>query len=277
MAALADTAKMLFLDSMAAVISNNYRQYLLGKSESEWLIPKNLSFMAKFIQGSKDPFFTIFYKNGRKVDSLLNQKGFSRIVIDNIIQKEEVEPLTKPLKGMRSMNYKPSAADKEPDWSYLQQQITTKYTTDYAERNLLYARTVWYADHLDWAPCAKYLALFIKKYPIDYYSDYPATLQVFFNSMCWTAIFLRSVDKEQIDAGINCMKPIVKKHPYPVLLDTYANLLYKAGQTEEAIQVEEEAAMKDESLKSTLDRMKQKKPTWPHYISSEAFDDGLLD
>jgi hypothetical protein len=277
MAALADTAKMLFLDSIAAVVSKDYRQFLLGKSESEWFIPKNLSFMANFIEGSKDPFFPVFYKTGSKVDSLLNQIGFSQFVVDNVIQKEEIEPVTKPLKGMRSSSYKPSAADKEPDWSHLQQQITTKYTTDYAERNLLYARTIWYADHLDWAPCAKYLTLFSKKYPITYYSDYPATLRVFLNSMCWQAIFKRSVDKEQIDAGITCMKPIVKKYPYPALLDTYANLLYKAGKAEEAVQVEEEAAAKEEGLKNVLERMKQKKPTWPHYVSSDPFDSGLPD
>jgi tetratricopeptide (TPR) repeat protein len=63
------------------------------------------------------------------------------------------------------------------------------------------------------------------------------------------------------------MKIICDAHPEEGnYLDTYANLLYKLGRTEEALRYEEKAfalAPNDKDITDNLSKMKKGEPTWP--------------
>ena len=101
------------------------------------------------------------------------------------------------------------------------------------------------------------------------------------NAVCWDAIFERSVDKEQIDAAISCIRGVVERQINRggaafTYQDTYANLLFKAGRTEDAI-IQEEEAIKGtiewrlpesytKDYRTTLEKIRQNVPTWPRYI-----------
>lgn len=279
---LADTAKLLSLDDLAKAIAKDYRVYLLSRPEKEWYTPTNLSFMADFMQGSKDSYFSLFYNNVSLIDSIMDQKGFAENALDAVIIKEEILPVAKLKRGMRSSADKPKQ-EKEPAWDSIQLEITGKYNFAFAERNVLRVRDEWYRDHHEWMLSARCFALLMKKYKPVYITN---EISSFFNSVCWNSIFRRSVNKEEIDAGIKAMKSVVMRDiarngkGNHLTIDTYANLLYKAGQTQEALKWEEKALSLSPEHKSyieTVDRMKKGKPTWPHYISNDFWDGGLID
>ncbi len=274
MAGLADTAKLLGQTDIAASVSREYRRYLIDGKERDWYRPANLIFMANFIQGSKDPFFHIFFRNANVVDSLLRKVGIAESVVDAIINEEEIEPITKPVKGMQLSTNKPKA-EKEPDWEGLRGEIAVKYSEGYATRNVLLARIQWYNDHHKWAESARYLVNFVKECAPIYIDGKSAT---FLNFTCWIAVFMRSVDKEQIDTAISVMKYVIGEFGTNAqVLDTYANLLYKAGRIDEAILFEENAGRNspnDSGIEETIRKMKQSIPTWPHYIDNDEWNMG---
>lgn len=281
MAGLADTAKRLHQNEIAASVSKEYRTYLLSMDTLLWFTPQNISFMANFMDGPDDPFFSIFYNSKWEVDSLIKKNGFAEFTIDKIISESEIEPFTKPIKGARFSNQE-ILEEPEPDWQALLQNVTIKYDSSYASRNVLKARVQWHMDHHDWISSAKYFTQFIKKYKITYSDD---QTEVFLNAASWNAVFQRSVNKEHIDAAIECISEVLKRISNKggqslTVMDTYANLLYKAGRTGEAIKIEEEAlqlSAGDSRFKNVVDRMKSGKPTWPHYITDDFFDGGLID
>lgn len=277
MAGIADTAKQIGQYDIAEAIAKEYRPYLLGLNMNEWYKRTNLSFIANFVKGSSDPFFSIFYKNSFLVDSVLGKAGFSQYVVDKIIQVEEIDPMLKSPIGMQ-LSTQETSNIIEPDWEIMWKQIAQKYSEVHAERNILFARAKWYQDHSEWLQCALYFNMYVKKYPFLFIDDRIAS---FINTICWAAIFQRSVDKDQIDGAISCMSNVVKKFPnWTAAIDTYANLLYKAGRITEAIQQEERALVvrpEEKVYIENLNRMKEGKPTWPCYISNSIFDSGKID
>jgi hypothetical protein len=87
------------------------------------------------------------------------------------------------------------------------------------------------------------------------------------NNVSWTYIFLRSKDEDQINIGIKWMEGVVRRNngKNPTFLDTYANLLYKAGRRNESIQAQKKASElspSDKSFKENLQKMLEGKPTW---------------
>jgi tetratricopeptide (TPR) repeat protein len=174
--------------------------------------------------------------------------------------------------------------------------ISNKYDSSYAEENILKARARWYNDHSDRGNQCKYFTLLIQKYSSNMDANNgDECLNNFMdcdlNLYCWT-VFKYSVEKGEIDAAIKCMNGAIKRYKMrgsvpEGFTDTYANLLYKAGRLNEAIAAEEEEISNLEKLKAdeaaikgfreTLDKMKQGKPTWPHYIDkTDFFGMGLM-
>jgi hypothetical protein len=278
MAAIADTAKMLGQRDIANAVAKEYRPHLLSLKNHHWLTRDNVFFMANFINGSNDPFFSIFYSQSTIVDSLLGQEGFAQFVVDTIIYREEITPITKPIQGASLVSSRPDEA-AEPNWSELEIKIAGKYNRGIAKRNVLKARVQWCNDHHDWAMSARYLTMYLKNTPPTLINGKIAT---FLNFTCWDAIFKRSVDKEQIDIAIIWMEKVVDKfNTENDVIDTYANLLYKAGRSKQAIHYEEQAVRcapaNQMNYRQTLLRMKEGKPTWPRYISNDFWDKGEID
>ena len=90
------------------------------------------------------------------------------------------------------------------------------------------------------------------------------------NNNAWTA-FEKSTDKKVLQDALNWSKRSLEIAPdNSMILDTYANLLYKLGQNEEAIKYEELALSSDakkgmktnEGKVETLRKMKAGEKTW---------------
>jgi hypothetical protein len=87
------------------------------------------------------------------------------------------------------------------------------------------------------------------------------------NSFAWS-VFENMADTSLLNKALAWSKQSLEQsRDEPAYLDTYANLLYKLGQTKEAIEIETKALelVKESEKKSyqeTLDKMKAGKPTW---------------
>jgi len=99
--------------------------------------------------------------------------------------------------------------------------------------------------------------------------DTMATLATTMNGICWD-IFQHGSDKMQLDtvagwmknlAGLNANSPVLYAY-----LDTYANLLYKAGNVQEALVWQKKAAAlapKAKDIQEDYQKMQAGLPTWP--------------
>jgi hypothetical protein len=88
------------------------------------------------------------------------------------------------------------------------------------------------------------------------------------NNQCWD-LFLKAQDTMILNRAIYWMEQTFKQNPkdltYDQGLDTYANLLYKAGRKEEALKWEQKAILispNDVGIKSAWEKMNKGLPTW---------------
>ncbi len=213
----------------------------------------------------------LFYHNSAQVDSVMG-RGYSSGVFDYIITKVEIEPIINiTVKG------------KDPNWRKCTNNIKEKYTRTYAEKIVLAAKIYWYRQQEHWKKYVKYSFEQIEKSGID---STNLLNDGFLNNMVWEGIFLHNSNKKTLDKGLVLMEGIIRRNPTVLTyFDTYANLLYKAGDTKKAIEVEtvaiesalirkEEAEKQNnkvmikfysdqiEPMQVALDKMSKGIPTW---------------
>ncbi|MDR3714166.1 MAG: thioredoxin fold domain-containing protein [Puia sp.] len=283
-----DTAEILHQEDVSSVLSKDYFDYLSGISRDSLYSKKNISFLSSNIKNSQNKFFLLFYQDGERVNATMHKNGYAQSVVGRIIFMEEINPVVNLVTAVRNTASHPVEFN-EPDWGKLTSSIAEKYNKSYAEENILKAKIKWCEDYHHWSDCAKWFTELVKKYTMDANSE-GEDLEV--NSICWSVIFKRSVDKEQIDAAIECMKGVVERvkenggAPF-AYQDTYANLLFKAGRDQEAIKQEEEALKNTiewkepefliKEFQATLEKIKRGTSTWPRYIDREdIFGMGLI-
>lgn len=276
--ALIDTAKLLSHWEVLEYLTQEYRSYILSQPVLSWFEPKTILFIAANIHNTSESFFQFFFENGRKIDSLTEDPGFAQFVLSRAIQTEINSKLKIHDSGMQIAGGTPEA-QPDPDWYSLVKDVSLKYGKELGRRALLTAQVKWYEQQNDWGLCAKYFTQLAAEFPIgSCHQDVPTSL--FINMIAWNAIFKRSADQDQIDAAVKIMKQVVdsaisKGTPPMVYMDTYANLLYKAGKIQEAI-AQQETALQEaikynnppESYSENLEKMKKGEPTWPHYVKA---------
>lgn len=266
MHSMAVTAKNLNQNELANSIAQDYlKNYLYKLKEEDLCASKDhILFITSFIQSSKEKGFGLFYKYGGKIDKLMGHKGYAQHVVDYVISKEEID--AKLFRDNQPLM-------ENPDWNKMQAIIKRKYSQTHADRTIMDGQLRWYRYKNDWDNLAKYNILKIEKYGLD------TTVwgAVDLNNMIWNVIFKHSNDKNIISKGIEWAELLVKKDSTSKdWLDTYANLLYKAGRINEAIQWEEKAVKAaeqfaekykktpDRVFQETLDKMRKGIPTWPN-------------
>jgi len=268
---MAKTALSLGKRDLASTVAREYINYLKSLSEQQLYTIENIEFLTSVIS-TKSQFFNLFFPDGRKVDSVMNKKGYTELFIDKKILKEDIEPFIKIKTGGAKIMYAEPKRLPEPDWDQLHQIIERKYNRDYAERNLLNAKIIWYENQQN----IVYLKYFIQKwknYGMDT-TDEKTDLRL--NHIAWD-IFEKVLDRTQINEAIEWMRGVVRRSENVDIIwmayvtDTYANLLYKSGKKDEAIKFQLKAlniAVKqgDEplvaELSEVLAQMKKGEPTW---------------
>jgi len=219
-----------------------YKEYLAKLDPKERYIEENVVFWSSLNLSSKSQFFQYFLKDANEIDKVMGRKGYSLDVIDKTIQLELVVPFfyeqTKnpnlPMSGMYLTGLKPDSS--EADWKKLERMIRQKFDKSTTKRNVLAARIEWYLRHANEAAYLKYLLVHLEKYPSNNAYKYRPI-----NSAAWTA-FLSVTNKEELNEHIKRMGKLLELYPnVEYYVDTYANLLYKVGRKQEAIEWEEKA------------------------------------
>lgn len=248
-------SRQLGKTNTADAISRDYiDNYLMKLNNQEFYNSKNIEFLSDNIRDSKDTGFKIFFLHGKKIDEIMKTKDFAARVIEQVVTKEVVDPMLLQ-----------SAKDKiTPDWTDISRNIEQKFSTSYSKRPILDAKIRWYGYNKTWPIYCKTVVDRVRKYgPYGMFSDKSWQL----NSLAWD-LFLHSADTHELKQALEWSKEAIKmiKQPDASYLDTYANLLYKAGKIKDAIQFEQEAIntdQKNQEFKNTLDKMEQGRPTWP--------------
>ena len=256
---------------------------------------------------STDPAFQFLLKNAPKIDQILTEnnrfKRYDRYVEDKLgrtIASETITPLfdgenkiidfntiAEPLltqypslkpefqlilkqhfvncieRKLNSWLYTKDAG--LPDWDNIDLKLKALFPG--IDFNLMLAKKQpeYYAKKLMWSECEKTtIAL------LDHYGNQFSTRDL--NNYVWDYLFMHAKDTQSLEYALKWGKRAIDLQPeYYAAIDTYANVLYKAGKISEAVDMEYKAISKAEAdqdedmikdLKANLQKMQKGKPTW---------------
>jgi len=243
-------------DSAMNVANWYIENYLLKLNGPDLFRKENLRFVGSHIKSAHSQGFNWYYHHVPVIDNVMG-KGYSTSVIDNSITKEVITPML--LKWDSLGNYEV----QKRDWANLRGTIRKEYNDDYAKRIVLDAQIRWYSYKQQWDEMVYFHVKKIETYGLDASEANVGTV----NNIVYYVIFQHSKDKAAIDKAIKWMKIICEKYPQEQdYLDTYANLLYKKGETQKAISLEEKAfsmnTRNDAEIIANMEKMKKGQPTW---------------
>jgi len=241
-----------FLRNLANAAGDVYDQEMSKKLSQEYLAtqtdlftPENLDFIAKFTNTTKDPGFAVLSANAAKFDAVKG-KGAANKKLVAIIMQEEIYP---------ALFSKGAAA---PNWDAINASLTRKYPAQ-ADEVLGAAKVTYFQRKKDWNAFQAAIVPYMAKYGA---SMEPQQL----NAYAWT-VFENCKDMTCVKEALEWSKRSFKDKEEPMFIDTYANILYKMGKTDEAIKWSEKAlalapAGEKADYQQTLDKMKRGEKTW---------------
>lgn len=202
------------------------------------------AFIQAITRTSRDKGFQLLWARTGEADAVLG-KNAAESTIRQVIGREEIEPYT--LNGSRP-----------PDWTAIEKTTISKYGALGAEK-VYGAEMIFYLDKQDWARFAKYYAL--------YFSTATSRSEYSISDLSY-ALFRHVIDERVLETAIKvCGSSIARGQNDPLEIDTYANLLYKAGKGREAIDWEKKAELLSQGrfkdIGDHLEKMKAGQPTWP--------------
>ncbi|HWW42233.1 thioredoxin family protein [Pedobacter sp.] len=262
---LAFTANNYKQDSLAKEIAKSYKQkYIDTKSPAQVINPRMIDFLVLFNEffPLKDNFNRFIYVNQDTADKLFKSPGFSKRYIDFLITRDMFSSVT---------DAKGKIINEHPNWNEIEEKITNAYDKTTAHRIILAEKISFYSQKKDYNTQAKYEFDQIEFRGIDT-TDEMSLRAV--NDMIYTAIFQKPVSQVILEKAISYMQFILKQKPDNYhYIDTYANILYKAGYKKKAIEEQQKAVnlvKKDRnedansilSYEATVRQMKEGKPTW---------------
>jgi len=234
-------------DRTAQSVADDYiNQYLLKLPEQELYTVENLGFIAKFLGGPKSQSFKIFSEQAEKINKILGEYQAQNTIMDYI-----------------SRNYLPSETtwkNTKPDWDQLEKLLIGKFGALGRER-VFEQRMIYCLNTENW-----------KDYGVwyqNYLKDYLKTTIYDPNYLSWT-LFEHVDDKEVLKFACDVVMPNALERWDAVndyrVYDTYANLLYKTGRVQDAINWETKAlkmSNNDQVMVETLKKMNDGIQTWP--------------
>lgn len=250
---LVKTARDLKEKGVADSITQDYLHNYLYKLNGDELYTKdNIELIVSGVRSSAEKGFSMFYLHPDRVDEVMKQKGYSQGVVDYFITKEEIGPhLYKDKKPVMDM----------PDWHQMEATITRKYNRSYAERTILNAQIRWNRMKGDWTELVRGEVLKVDRYGLDTAGFWAI---VGTNNMIYNDIFLHDTDKLILNKALDWMIVLLQKDPNNAEeIDTYANILYKVGRTEEALKWEKIAAASEKpDILKDFELMQSGQKTW---------------
>jgi thioredoxin-related protein len=253
-------------NTLAHELTEKFETYILTLNDRQRLEKDAIGFLADKVLSGKSNEIVFFKKYEKKIDRIMQRKGFAASVIDKDIYYEIVVPFFNeqnknpelPMTGMYLNGINPDYS--EADWNKLEKRIRRKFNMSITDRNVLASRIEWYQRHWNIEASCRFKLIELEKYPQDIKRG---SIQI--NTYSWNA-FLYLTDNEILNGYIKWMAKLVQIYQYPMFLDTYANLLYKTGKKEEAIRWEEKAVETEkgasDGYKKVVEQMKRGEPTY---------------
>ncbi len=290
-------AKTLGLEEQANQIGSEYISQL---KNSQLSIEDNVWILFETTSSTQDPGFQFFLNSGKQIARANPDLTISWVntVVDDIIYKSLVTP------SLQSINGKPdwmTIKDKLRQWGKRGEDILLRAEIVDAGKfgdsiyrvkiSPLVAKNISWEELLDsvhslqagkaeerivGTTIISYMNRMMKgeentfdKFvkAVSYYEkNYPTMINVLgLNNWAWFS-FLKTDNKTYLEKAIEWSKKSVELGGgSSMYLDTYANLLYKAGRKSEGLKFEEKACAKDPNIgefKDTLEKMKKGEPTW---------------
>jgi thioredoxin-related protein len=216
-------------------------------TQNDLYTSENLNLLMDFTNTSADPGFKIFSQDQEKADAVIG-KGKASKLVNAIILQEEIYP------KLLKKNSPPA------DWKALETTLTTKYPAQ-AKEILLYSKVLYAQQKRDWVSFGPAVTNYMKAYGSKVSPEQ-------MNNFAWT-VFENCSDAACVASALDWSKQSFADNQSHQYMDTYANLLYKAGKKQEAITWETKAMTLAKEAKedtgdyqATLDKMKKGEKTW---------------
>lgn len=237
---LANASREAYDFDFLPVITN---QYLA--TQSDLTTPENIRFLSASTKRRTDPGFNIFKTMPEKADSVLG-KGVSASILKDIAMREIVYPALY------------TSRDQEISWDTLQTRLEPDFS-EQADEILLSTKAMYYQSKKNWPEFYSAVSSYMGKY-----GDKLSNMEI--NNFAWM-VFQNCEDGACVETALEWSKRTLSGNDEknPTFMDTYANLLYKAGRKEEAVKLEEEAARlgtNDPNIAAALEKMKKGEKTW---------------
>jgi thiol-disulfide isomerase/thioredoxin len=274
------------------VLGNAYLNALHGIFTREELIS-----FSQTIQSSKSKGFAYFIKNKEAVNKLIGREHMVERKLAGIVFQETFAPLFRDKQSIDWTKvglplYKQYAslggefkktielyyleaiggeiselaakATPAPDWNNISSQLSKRFVHFNYQSIFLEKRALYYRKKQMWVPCEQKTKELLSKY-----GDKIPEKKI--NEIVWSNIFLHGSDPAALAESIKWMRKVVETIDDAECLDTYANLLFKNGQKQLALEWENKALELAQKinvprfiteLSGNLNKMKNGEPTW---------------
>ncbi|TDS15735.1 thioredoxin family protein [Sphingobacterium paludis] len=238
----AQAAKLAYDQDLEKKAAARYVELVGGES---LLTAENIQLLIQGASSSKSAAFGIIRDHAAQVDELLKARNRkANDILSSVLATELIMP------QLQSNNV---------DFAALKQNIAKNHPYVDMSGILANIKTQYYFKQKNWPAFKDAVNEFIA---LDDKKVSPMSL----NSFAWS-VFENCDDPACLQAALDWSKKSIEKNEDPAFLDTYANLLYKTGDKDQAIMWQEKAVTKanekdKETYVATLDKMKKGEPTW---------------
>ncbi|GAA4331031.1 hypothetical protein GCM10023149_36650 [Mucilaginibacter gynuensis] len=228
----------------------------------DMLAPKSIGFIVIATKTSTDPGFKTLLNNAKEVDAVAG-KGKSAEILNDIVFEEEVLPflrtdgkITRYPGGMITIS---GDVIKEVAWDKVKEKLEQKYP-GISDQIIMAAKPSHYEWLADWPKYTEAVTAYIAKYGSSISDDK-------LSGYAWQ-VFSNTDDKQNLTTAAGWIKPAATDAGLNNLnsVYTYANLLYKAGQKEQAItylqDVMSKSPEKGKNFSGLLTKIKNNEQTW---------------
>jgi tetratricopeptide (TPR) repeat protein len=205
----------------------------------------NLKFIKLYTVSTKGEAFSVLYKNAAHVNALTG-KDESEKITTRLIERDLITPLV--------------PKDGDADWAHIIKLATEQYS-ELGKEIALQSQVLYDLNKGNWNMLEKTLPSWFEIYGTKRKWIDAGLL----NNIAW-GIFEGKYNNTLLDVALSMSKRSIELSPKEhYLIDTYANLLHKAGRTKEAIEWEKKAVAMDPFLpeyKDALEKMEAGVKTW---------------
>jgi hypothetical protein len=245
----------LFLKHLAMMARDAFDEKAAAKYANDFLATKpdlndkeNIRFIYETASGTADAGFAMMTSDPAKFEAVVGKNELHNALAMMITRAEQIK--------------NESMFDKWNDqqWKDYSAALTKQYPA-FADKILTRFKTNNFRSKKDWASYAAEVDKYSQLKPINFTE---------LNDYAWT-IFIKCDDKKTLASALEWSKLTFDKETKkePGYIDTYANILYKLGQKEEALNWEKKAqaiAIEQGGEKNwgqdVIDKINKGEPTW---------------